>query len=289
MKHYIIFFHLLFCIGCANMITPNGGPVDASPPKLISTFVEEEIKDTITQITCTFDEIILENNFKENFFISPPIKNYEYKIKNNILILKINEILNKDLVYKLNFGSGLKDYREGNVLDSLSIFLNKDTLKINKGDLFYHKVKVINAFNKDKCVSHWVLLYEYNNFEFSNYSSPDFVARTNNKGEAEFHFIPNKDYHIVALSGNNYMIDSEDMIGFNEKAISCSVDSTTLIKSFQPNFVEDSIIYDLTDTLSGLGTLLLDIGNVENAVVKIINDNKLVYKKKTFKWTKKHI
>ncbi|MBE50451.1 MAG: hypothetical protein CMP51_02040 [Flavobacteriales bacterium] len=260
------------------MIPPNGGAIDTSPPQLISTFVEQEIKDSITQIICTFDEIILENNFKEHFFTSPPIINYEYRIKNNTLFLKINEILNKDLVYKLNFGSGLKDHLEGNVLDSLSIYLNQDTLKISKLDLCDIKFKVVNAFNQEDCEGHWVLLYEHNKVDFTNYPSPDFVARTDNKGEAAFHFLPNKDYYVVTLSGNNYMIDPEDKIGFREEVINFSRDSTILIKSFHPNFVDDSIICDLTDTLSELGALLLDVGNIENAVVKIINDNKLVSK-----------
>ena len=278
MKHHIIFFHFLFCIGCANMIPPNGGPIDTSPPKLISTSVEEETKDSITQIICTFDEIILENNFKENFFISPPIINYEYRIKNKTLFLKINEILNRDLVYKLNFGSGLKDYLEGNVLDSLSIYLNQDTMKIDKLDLYGVKVKVVNAFDQEDCESHWVLLYEYEKEDFLNYSNPDFVAKTDNKGKASFNFLPNKDYYVVTLSGNNYMLDPEDKVGFHEEVIKLTKDSVILIKSFHPNFVDDSLIYDLNDTLSEFGTLLLDIGNIENAVVKIINDNKLVSK-----------
>ena len=83
MKHlYLILFIYLFN-SCANIIPPNGGPIDIQAPTLVNTYPNNFSNNFSGQeIEFVFDEKIIATNFNTSFFISPPLE------KKQTIILK---------------------------------------------------------------------------------------------------------------------------------------------------------------------------------------------------------
>ena len=63
---------------------PSGGEKDITPPILmkLSKSFDDETKE-INKVVLTFNERILENNFLQNFYSSPPLEVLDYQIKSN--------------------------------------------------------------------------------------------------------------------------------------------------------------------------------------------------------------
>ena len=69
---YFLLFVTLF--NCANRGTPSGGPIDESPPIVISSKPENfSVNFTQNEIEIFFDEYIRLNNIQNELIISPPI------------------------------------------------------------------------------------------------------------------------------------------------------------------------------------------------------------------------
>jgi uncharacterized protein (DUF2141 family) len=122
-KFLILSFSLIVLIyGCASMRSPEGGPKDTTPPKVLKM----EPKNLTTnfkadKITITFDEYFnLQNEFKE-FSISPEQEKLPLlkKSKKNLEIT-FQDSLEKNTTYTLNFGKSIVDVNERNELKNFT-------------------------------------------------------------------------------------------------------------------------------------------------------------------------
>lgn len=122
-KFLILSFSLIvFIYGCASMRSPEGGPKDTTPPKVLKM----EPKNLTTnfkadKITITFDEYFnLQNEFKE-FSISPEQEKLPLlkKSKKNLEIT-FQDSLEKNTTYTLNFGKSIVDVNERNELKNFT-------------------------------------------------------------------------------------------------------------------------------------------------------------------------
>lgn len=113
---------ILFSYGCASMRSPEGGPRDTTPPKVLKV----EPADLSTnfkseKITFTFDEYFnLRDEFKE-FSISPEQEKPPLLKKDKKkLEVVFQDSLEKNTTYTLNFGKSVVDVNESNVLKNLT-------------------------------------------------------------------------------------------------------------------------------------------------------------------------
>jgi uncharacterized protein (DUF2141 family) len=122
-KFLMLSFSLIVLIyGCASMRSPEGGPKDTTPPKVLKM----EPKNLTTnfkadKITITFDEYFnLQNEFKE-FSISPEQEKLPLlkKSKKNLEIT-FQDSLEKNTTYTLNFGKSIVDVNERNELKNFT-------------------------------------------------------------------------------------------------------------------------------------------------------------------------
>ena len=118
----IIFSIAVVCLSaCANVIPPSGGPLDKEPPRLVSNEILVE-NNKLKKVDLLFDENISLNNWNQNFYISPPS---ECVIKKNVNKRKLSIYFEPYFLiehnYKLSLSNVVKDYNEGNILDSLEI------------------------------------------------------------------------------------------------------------------------------------------------------------------------
>jgi len=115
------FFLILFFFQCAKEGMPPGGPVDATPPEVISVSPEPNSTgvDLQSKIEITFSERMSGKPTEESIFISPfPEKPPDYKWKGNRLILSPSEPLLKSKTYVLTIGTGAQDLRRNHLSES---------------------------------------------------------------------------------------------------------------------------------------------------------------------------
>lgn len=113
---------LLLLNGCASIQTPTGGQRDRTPPKVIrETPANQTLNFNLKRIQIQFDEFFkLSQEFKE-ITISPALeKNPEYKVKKKVLEINFTDTLQKNTTYTINFGKGIVDFNEGNILKNYS-------------------------------------------------------------------------------------------------------------------------------------------------------------------------
>ncbi|MBC7615906.1 MAG: Ig-like domain-containing protein [Pedobacter sp.] len=124
LKHYLKYILLIsVCIySCASMRSPEGGPVDKTPPKVLKM----EPKDLTTnfnakKIVITFDEYFNIQNEVKEFSISPEQERLPLLKKNQKkLEIVFQDSLEKNTTYTLNFGKAIADVNESNVLKNLT-------------------------------------------------------------------------------------------------------------------------------------------------------------------------
>lgn len=123
---YSIFLALIvlatLIYGCAAMQTPQGGPKDTTPPKVLKMTPENLTTNfKAKKIVIEFDEYVkLNNEFKE-FSISPELERApELKAKLKKLEITLPDTLEKNTTYTLNFGKSIVDLNESNELKNFS-------------------------------------------------------------------------------------------------------------------------------------------------------------------------
>src|SRR3954447_16376225 len=118
--------------GCANIIPPTGGLKDTLPPVLLSA----SPKDSITNfhgktITLNFDEFVqLDDQINQEFIVSPNPDNPPFpEAKLRTVTIKLRDSLKPNTTYSFDFGNGLRDLNEGNVLKNFTfVFSTGNTI-----------------------------------------------------------------------------------------------------------------------------------------------------------------
>ena len=118
----LISLPILVGFGCAVPQKPQGGPRDVSPPKILMATPANQIRNfKAKKIKIDFDEYFKLNNPYQEITISPAQEaNPEYKIKKKSLEITLNDSLKNETTYVINFGKGIADVNESNVLKNFS-------------------------------------------------------------------------------------------------------------------------------------------------------------------------
>lgn len=118
----LAFLLIALIYGCASMRSPEGGPKDTTPPKVLKM----EPKNFTTnfkakQITIEFDEYFnLQNEFKEVSISPEQEKPLLLKKRQKKLEITFQDSLEKNTTYTINFGKAIADVNESNVVKNLS-------------------------------------------------------------------------------------------------------------------------------------------------------------------------
>ena len=122
LKFLVVLAVSILFYGCASIQQPQGGPKDITPPKIISMTpknLTRNFKDK--KITIEFDEYFkIQDEFKE-FSISPDQEKPPIlKKRQKRLEITLQDSLEKNTTYTLNFGKAIADINESNVVKNLS-------------------------------------------------------------------------------------------------------------------------------------------------------------------------
>lgn len=237
---YVIFSH-----SCANPgAGPGGGPKDSIPP-LILNMVPSPYATNVSsnEISITFDEYIVQDNLSTKMVVSPPLaEKPTIRLKGKSIHIKFGEDLIPDRTYSVDLKDGIKDYNEGNKIESIrmlfSTYDNIDTLRI-QGYL-------LDAYTLNPVKDAYATLYTLDIDSLFTSLRPDFIAKTNEEGFFLFDNLPEGKYKLYGLSDidNNLMYTQPtEQIAFIDSFI---VPSAKFVVS------NDTIIQD-QDTIIQIG------------------------------------
>ncbi len=200
---------LAYCvlIACAKQISPNGGPKDETPPKVLMVSPPHLSTNFNSKtIEIEFDEFTKLNNPNEQIVISPlMVKRPEFKIKGRTLTIELQEDLQENTTYTINFGLAIQDNNESNELENYEYAFATgneiDSLEVH-GEVLYAKDKVAAE-------NILVALYEAGTDTLFTTTTPKYISRTDKKGSFNLRNIRAGEYQLIALSdkNNNYFFD----------------------------------------------------------------------------------
>lgn len=221
-KLLVTSFLLSYTYSCANRgIGPQGGLKDETPPKVTNSTPARDSKNISKKnIEIVFDEYIILEKPHENVVISPPQeKAPNIKSFGKNILIDLNDELNPNTTYTIDFGNSIMDNNEKNVLENFSLSFSTgdqiDTLSI--------KGKLLDAETLNPIEGSFVGIHR-NLSDTAFVSLPmERISKTNKKGEFEIKNIQEGKYHVFALNdlNRNYFFDQqEESIAFKDSIIS---------------------------------------------------------------------
>lgn len=213
--------YLLFSDSCANPGSgPQGGPKDSIPPVILNMIPQNyQTNVTSNEIIISFDEYIVPDNLTGKIMVSPPLaEKPSIKTKGKSIIITFDEDLIPNRTYSVDLQDGIKDYNEGNKIESIRMLFSTydkiDTLRISG--------YFVDAYTKSPLENTVATLYTINNDSVFSTLRPDFIARANNEGFFMFDNLPEGKYKLYGLIDlNNDLIYSqaEEQIAFIDSFI----------------------------------------------------------------------
>jgi len=200
-RRFFCFAALFLAYSCANIVAPNGGPKDVTPPKVTKCEPDNfTVKFNTRLIRIAFDEYIKLNNINTQLMISPPQKNLpDIFIKGKTLNIKIKDTLKPNTTYNFYFGNAIGDITENNILSNYQyVFSTGDFL-----DSMSVKGVVNNAFDLKPVDDVYVMLYDSIIDSIPYLKRPVYITKTDKSGHFQLKNLRNINYKIFALADAN--------------------------------------------------------------------------------------
>lgn len=244
---------MLLFFACANMGTPDGGPYDETPPKVVRTSPKFGITNAknVKKIVIEFDEMVKIENAMEKVVISPPqIEQPEIEATGKRVTVTLLDSLKPNMTYTIDFSDAIVDNNEGNPYgDYAFTFSTGEQL-----DTFQVSGHVLDASDLEPIKGMLVGLYKIGGNEEGDTirELPDSIFRTTpferiSRTDGSGHFVvkglsPGK-YRVFALNdqNQNFIYDQRaEKIAFSHRIL-----ETSSKPDLRPDTVwHDSIHYD---------------------------------------------
>nr|MCS5663754.1 Ig-like domain-containing protein [Flavobacteriales bacterium] len=228
--------YLFFCLTstvilwqCASIQSPSGGEKDVNPPVVLSSSPEQgatNVNPSLIEIK--FDEFFVLKNLSNELLISPPLNEKPIiSQKGKSLFIELQESLNQNSTYTLNFGKGIADFHEGNVLKDYSLIFSTgselDSLTIQGKvlpcpDKILPEGLVVGIYQKDSLVKDSTIYL----------NKPDYFSLVDEQGLFHIEHIRSGHYELISFEdvNANYQYDGvSEQIAFHNNIIDLS-DST---------------------------------------------------------------
>lgn len=249
-KRILFYGAFLLVSACATVFSPPGGPSDETPPKNLSVEPEMLSKNVKTKkFVFEFDEYIKLNNPFNEILISPPLNNKpDYKIKGKKLIVELNDTLQENTTYTINFGSAIQDNNEGNKLVGLNYVFSTG----NQIDSLSIGGEVKDAFTNKGIEGVGVLLYDAQSFTDSTFQKkkPMYYAISNSNGKFLFKYLRAGTFKVLALKDENFNIQYDppgEQVGYLDSTITLTPDKqiNLSLKLFENELEQKILSYSI--------------------------------------------
>lgn len=245
---YAFFTSLLFGIlGCASIQTPQGGPRDTEPPKILKMQPENLTTNfNYKKIVIEFDEYFkIQNEFKE-FSVSPEMpKQPVLKPKGKKLEIAFIDTLEQNTTYTLNFGKSIVDVNEANEIKNFTyVFATGPQL-----DSLSIKGRVTNALTGEPELDALAFILPLNRDTIFGKSRPSIYTLTDSSGNFSLNNLRKDSYRLYVIkeqaSGDKVYQQATDLVGFLKDTITLTenVDSIRM-----QVFKEDAAQFRMMET-----------------------------------------
>lgn len=241
-KHfkYIPFLLLIFFMSCAKRGSITGGLKDTIAPTLKSSYPENySVKFTGNKIKLTFDENVKLKDLNKQLIVSPPMKNELLVLPTTptkILTITINDTLQPNTTYSLNFGQSIADNNEGNPYNQFKyVFSTGDYI-----DSLALGGRIKDSHEKEVASFVSIMLYEANE-KFNDSTiykeNPRYITNTLDSLKTfRLENLKAGNYYLVAMKDNNKnnkYNPKSDLIGFNKGIITIPNDTVFELELFK--------------------------------------------------------
>ncbi len=209
----LIFFH-----SCANVIPPTGGKRDITPPQLVDSlsFPNKVFNTNRTggNILLVFNEKIEVVALKNKTTANPQIdtKAIKYKTKTvhwsdtsgkrykgTAVSIDLNQSLESNTTYVLNFDGAFKDINEGKIAQTIAVAFSTgqqiDSLAVTGN--------VRNNYSGQMAKNILVGLYPINDTSNASNTLPKYYTTTNDAGNYTIDYLKKGTYRVVAFTDKN--------------------------------------------------------------------------------------
>jgi len=235
----LAFVYLLFG-SCAQVGSISGGEKDTLPPIPIKFSPEFGItRFGDKKIFIKFNEYFELKDVFNQFVVSPPLEEKpEVKVKGKVLEIKILGDLKPETTYNFDFNQSVADFTEGNILNGFQYvcatgdFL--DTMQVSG--------VLVDARTLEPIEAAYVYLYSFINDTVPAKVLPNYLAKTNKRGEFKIRNVANGKYYVFALKdmNTNLMYDQTiEKIAFLSPQIKTSVKQIKAVDTL----TYDSLVY----------------------------------------------
>lgn len=194
---------LLLMVRCANMVSPEGGPKDMTPPTVTGCDPPNySVHFEGRTIRIDFDEFVNAETSGDKVLVSPPLTEPpDYRLRGKSLVVAFEDTLMQGTTYTVNFGSVISDITEGNKISGFTYAFSTgaylDSLTLTG--------KVTDGFTSQPVKDILVMLYVPDNDTIPADSlpalvRPDYITRSKEDGSFAFTNIPPNSYKIIALA-----------------------------------------------------------------------------------------
>lgn len=241
---FLVFISIVF-YACASIQQPQGGPKDTEPPKILKITPKNlSVNFKAPKVVVEFDEYFkIQNEFKE-FSVSPEMERPPIlKTKGKRLEIEIQDTLEKNTTYTLNFGKAIADVNESNIVKNFTYVFSTgpqlDSLSI--------KGKVINSVTGMPELDAVVFIFPLQRDTLFGKQKPSIFTTTDSSGNYALNNLRKDTYKIYALkekSGDRIYQQATDEIGFIKDSIILDkvIDNINL-----SIFKEDATIFRVVD------------------------------------------
>ena len=214
-------------VACASIGSPEGGPRDYTPPRVMKTSPEAgSVNFKGNKVEITFDEIINLKDQQKKVIISPAPKTQPLiRTVGKKVTIEFRDELEENTTYVIDFSNAIEDNNEGNRLDGFSFAFSTgdqiDTLAVSG---------IVLRANDLEPMQHVVVGIHSNLDDTAFTRLPlERLCRTNDRGQFTLRNLKPGNYHVFALNdvdGDYRMARTED-IAFLDEIIVPSVSEYT--------------------------------------------------------------
>ncbi|HEV9037495.1 MAG TPA: Ig-like domain-containing domain [Puia sp.] len=203
--------------GCANIIPPTGGPRDTIPPVLVSSVPKDSVKRfTEKKIILNFNEYIDGKDIRTELLVNPvPKIDPIVDAKLRVVTIRLKDTPQAHTTYSLQFGKGIKDVNEGNILKNFTyVFSTGDT--IDRGEL-EGEVIIANTGRPDSTLV--AILHASFDDSAVIKDRPRYIARLDSTGRFHFRYVKPGKYALYALKdegGSHKYLSKAQLFAFAE-------------------------------------------------------------------------
>ena len=189
---------------CASMQKPSGGAKDVDAPEILKSIPAQGATNVNpATIEIHFDEFFKLKNLQSELLISPPLNETPLiSQKGKSLYIELKEKLNPNSTYTFNFGKGIADYHEGNILKDYSLVFSTgnelDSLSL-RGQLFscpsakLPEDVIIGIYQKDSLHRDSTIYQQ----------KPDYFTLADEKGAFQIKHVRKGTFELIAFKDQN--------------------------------------------------------------------------------------